>query len=69
VNVTDPDLHDPDLLEEIELLGELVIAASGSDGSLPTASIDAILGVRAGMRSSHGDDQSRPEATDGSPSA
>ena len=44
--MTDPDLHDPDLLEEIELLGELVIAASGSDGSLPTANIDAILGVR-----------------------
>jgi hypothetical protein len=44
--VTDPDLHDPDLLEEIELLGELVIAASGNDGPLPVDRVDDILGVR-----------------------
>lgn len=43
--VTDPDLHDTELLDEIELYGELVIAASASDGRLPVARIDAILGV------------------------
>lgn len=43
--MTDPDLHDPDLLEEIELLGELVIAASGSDGPLPIARVDSLLGI------------------------
>jgi hypothetical protein len=42
---TDPDLHDPDLHDEIELLGELVIAASESVGPLSTTSVDAILGV------------------------
>ena len=44
--MTDPDLHDPELLEEIELLGELVIAASASDATLPVDRVDAILGVR-----------------------
>jgi hypothetical protein len=63
--VTDPDLHDPDLLEEIELLGELVIAASGADESLPTASIDAILGVSTGSSRRAADGQSQPEATNG----
>ena len=43
--MTDPDLHDPDLLEEIELLGELVIAASGSDGPLPVTLVDTVLGI------------------------
>ena len=46
--MTDPDLHDADLLEEIELLGELVIKASGSDGPLPAAEIDLVLGVAPG---------------------
>lgn len=46
MSVTDPDLHDPDLLEEIELLGELVIAASANEGQLSIARVDAILGVR-----------------------
>jgi len=45
MSVTDPDLHDPDLLEEIELLGELVIAASDSEGVLPADRVDTILGV------------------------
>lgn len=38
-------LHDPAVLDEIELYGELVIAASGSDAPLDRAHIDAILGV------------------------
>jgi hypothetical protein len=45
--VVSPDtrVHDPLALAEIELYGELVIAASASDGRLPQERIDAILGV------------------------
>jgi len=57
MSVTDPDLHDPDLLEEIELLGELVIAASASDGPLPADRVDTILGIEG------------PEATRRGPTA
>lgn len=39
-------VHDRDALDEIELYGELIIAASASDGPLPLAEIDAVLGVR-----------------------
>ena len=46
--VTKPDarVQDGDALHEIELYGELIIAASASDGPLEQAVIDAILGVR-----------------------
>jgi hypothetical protein len=44
--VTDVRVEDPQALEEIELYGELVIAASSYDGPLPTDVIDAILGLR-----------------------
>lgn len=46
--VTKPDarVQDRDVLHEIELYGELIIAASASDGPLDQAVIDAILGVR-----------------------
>ena len=45
--MTKPDsrVHDHLALAEIELYGELMIAASRSDGPLSTAEIDAILGV------------------------
>ncbi len=59
--MTDPDLHDQDLLEEIELLGELVIAASASQGPLPEDSVDQILGVES--------TKPGPEATAKPPSA
>jgi hypothetical protein len=39
-------VHDRVVLDEIELYGELIIAASGSDGPLSEDEIDAILGVR-----------------------
>jgi len=46
----DARVHDRVALDEIELYGELMIAASKSDGPLSTVEIDAILGVvpRAG---------------------
>jgi hypothetical protein len=45
--VTKPDarVQDDDALHEIELYGELIIAASASDGRLDQQIIDAILGV------------------------
>jgi len=44
--VTDVRVEDPQALEEIELYGELVIAASSYDGPLPAEEIDRILGLR-----------------------
>ncbi len=41
----DGRVHDTMALAEIELYGELVIAASSSDGPLPQDAIDRILGV------------------------
>lgn len=45
--VTKPDarVQDDDALHEIELYGELIIAASASDGPLDKAVIDGVLGV------------------------
>jgi hypothetical protein len=39
-------LHDAVQLEEIELYGELVIAASSHDGPLTVAELDTVLGVK-----------------------
>jgi hypothetical protein len=39
-------VHDLEQLAEIEMYGELVIAASASPGPLTLAEIDRILGVR-----------------------
>jgi hypothetical protein len=44
--VADIRVQDRDVLEEIELYAELIIAASETDGQLTTARIDAVLGVR-----------------------
>lgn len=46
--MTGPDarVQDALALAEIELYGELVVAATESDGPLPTDRIDAILGVQ-----------------------
>jgi hypothetical protein len=38
-------LHDETLDAEIQLVGELVVAATGSDGPLSQQQIDAVLGV------------------------
>jgi len=44
---TDARVHDHVALDEIELYGELMIAASKSEGPLTVAEIDAILGGTA----------------------
>lgn len=41
------ELQDAALHQEIELVGELVVAATSSSGHLSLAEIDALLGVRA----------------------
>jgi len=48
--VRDARLQDPQVLDEIELYGELVIAASASDRPLSQDEIDRVLGLdqRAG---------------------
>ena len=47
----DSRLEDPLVLDEIELYGELVIAASSSDEPLSQAEIDHVLGLRRGSAS------------------
>jgi hypothetical protein len=42
----DGRLQDPQALAEIELYGELVIAASASERPLSAAEIDRVLGLR-----------------------
>jgi hypothetical protein len=44
----DVTLEDADLLSEVELTTNLIIAASEADEHLTTAEIDRILGVRPG---------------------
>jgi hypothetical protein len=39
--------HDEDVLEEIELISNLMIAASEASGPLPQSMIDTILGIAA----------------------
>lgn len=46
MTAADSLLNDPDLLDEIELYGELVIAASASREPLAQDEIDRVLGVR-----------------------
>lgn len=41
----DVALEDSDLLREVELTTNLIIAATASDGPLPVEEIDRILGV------------------------
>lgn len=46
----DVTLEDADLLGEVELTTNLIVAASESDEHLSTAEIDEILGVVAGQQ-------------------
>ena len=55
----DTRVHDRVVLDEIELYGELIIAASDSEGPLSEDEIDVILGVR------HEDPSALAEATSG----
>jgi hypothetical protein len=45
---TDSRVQDPTVLDEIELYGDLVIAASSSDRPLSQTEIDRVLGVVGG---------------------
>jgi hypothetical protein len=47
VRKADSRLQDPLVLDEIELYGELVIAASSSEQPLSQAEIDRVLGLSA----------------------
>ena len=49
----DDNLTDNDLQSEIELVGDLVVAASASDGPLPQDEVDLLLGVRPGGAHPH----------------
>ncbi|MEP6761838.1 MAG: hypothetical protein ABJA93_10810 [Sporichthyaceae bacterium] len=44
---TDARVQDPMVLDEIELYGDLVIAASSSDEPLSQDQIDLVLGIAA----------------------
>jgi hypothetical protein len=48
VRKTDARVQDPLVLDEIELYGDLVIAASASDEPLSQAEIDVVLGLPPG---------------------
>jgi hypothetical protein len=52
-NADDDNLTDDDLQSEIELVGDLVVAASASDGPLTQDEVDRILGVRPRGLPSH----------------
>jgi hypothetical protein len=47
-DIEDDNLTDNDLQSEIELVGDLVVAASASDGPLPQDEVDLLLGVPSG---------------------
>ena len=51
----DPSLHDEELEAEIRLVGDLVLAASQSEGRLSEEAIDAALGLATGANGSRGD--------------
>lgn len=44
----DVDVHDTEVLAEIEMMTELMVATSESEGPLPQLRIDEILGVDRG---------------------
>jgi hypothetical protein len=48
----DDSLTDDDLQSEIELVSELVVAATSSDGPLQQDEVDLLLGLRPGEGSS-----------------
>jgi hypothetical protein len=49
----DDNLTDNDLQSEIELVGDLVVAASASDSPLSQDEVDRLLGVRPRGEQSH----------------
>jgi hypothetical protein len=61
------NLTDDDLQSEIELVGDLVVAATSSDGPMPQAEIDRLLGVHSGVDEpeAEGEAQEAPSAKSG----
>ena len=57
------NLTDDDLQSEIELVGDLVVAATSSDGPLPQDEIDRLLGVHPD------DDVAKPDEAEPKPGA
>lgn len=57
-------LTDGALQSEIELVGDLVVAATSSDGPLPQQEIDRLLGVRTGHENEGGDDVETSQVDD-----
>ncbi len=55
------NLTDDDLQSEIELVGDLVVAATSSDGPLPQDEIDRLLGVHPEV-DGPGSDEDEPTA-------
>jgi len=53
------NLTDNDLQSEIELVGDLVVAATSSDGPLPQDEIDRLLGVDP---DEEGPDEAKPDS-------
>ena len=59
----DARLQDNQALDEIELYGELVIAASASDKPLSRDEIDRVLGLATGGLATGGDNPARSTAS------
>jgi hypothetical protein len=61
------NLTDDDLQSEIELVGDLVVAATSSDGPMPQAEIDRLLGVHSGEDEpeAEGEPEEAPSAKSG----
>ncbi len=57
-------LTDGELQSEIELVGDLVVAASSSDGPLSQNEIDRLLGVRIGQVKEPADEVEAGQDTD-----
>lgn len=61
---TDPragaDLTDDALQNEIELVGDLVVAASASERPLTEEEIDEVLGIERGHEASSGEKKTAP---------
>jgi hypothetical protein len=49
-NLSDPELGDTELMTEIRLVGELMVASHESDGRLEPALVDRILGIEEPSR-------------------
>lgn len=47
----DVSLEDGDLLDEVELTTNLIIAASGSPGAIPASEVDQLLGIETELTS------------------